>query len=111
MHRSGKKDRHIIIERLAVVENAMGGRSKGNPVKVAEAWADVNYGTANERRVAGQEASALTATFRIDSTTKTRTIAPKDQLRIKNEPAIWDIVSVVPYGLNKSIDITAKRIN
>ena len=110
MQRAGKQDTKITVSRVNIQENAMGGRSNAAAEKILDAWASVNYGTGNERRVAGQEASAITATFRIYSTEKSRSVTSKDQLTISGQHGVWDIISAVPYGINKSIDITAKRI-
>lgn len=78
----------------------IGGAGKGL------AWAQVNYGRGDERRAASRENVSLTATFRVMSTSMTRSLTPADRLVTRDDERAWDILSVVPYGA-ADIDVTA----
>lgn len=101
---AGRRDRKIIIERGTPTSDDYGGETI-SWATLATAWADIRYGTGQERREAAQESAQVAATFQVLANTETRDIATTDRI---NFEGIWDIVSAVP-NRRKFIDITAIR--
>lgn len=85
---AGKRDRKVVFERYSVAVDDYGGETQTWSA-LQEAWAQVKYGTAQERRQAAQEASSQTATFEVDPSTALLTVGPTD--RIVFEDDNWDI--------------------
>ena len=100
------RDRRITIERATITQDAMGGEVKAWAPFV-QAWASVSFGTGQERRTAVQQSGSVPATFRILWNSTTSQIDDRDRIQFLG--AAWDISSVVPFGLNEGVDITATR--
>jgi SPP1 family predicted phage head-tail adaptor len=104
---AGARKWRISFQRATITKNAM-----NEPVKT---WggdfterAAVRFGAAQERRVAGQEGGALTATFIVLHNSRTKEVQITD--RIVFDGADWDITSNVPsVEFNAHRDITATR--
>jgi head-tail adaptor len=73
---------------------------------IAPAWAKILYGRGEERRGAAAEGSVMTATFRVITSVKLRTVTEENRILYGAEA--WDIVSVAPIGRGE-IEFTAKR--
>lgn len=101
----GARDRRIAFERAAVALDGYGTEIETWTL-YARAFAEVRYGTGQERREAAQESATLTATFRVPATPRTRALTPKD--RILFDGAVWDIRSVAPFERG-DVDVTAVR--
>lgn len=103
---TGKMDQRITIERATTLADTF-----GTPVPSWSAylscWAEVRYGTGQERREAAQQVASAPATFRIRYSVAAAGIAEID--RIAHRGATWDIKSVVELGRNEGIEITATR--
>lgn len=76
-------------------------------VNYVEAYAQVIYGTGQERREAAQEAASQPATFRVPANSRTRALTVQDKIAgfLGTD---WDITSVVPLGRD-GMEITAVR--
>jgi SPP1 family predicted phage head-tail adaptor len=101
---AGQRDRKIVFERNAPAFDGYGGEVE-NWSTLETAWADVRYGTGQERREAAKESASVTATFQVLATSGTRSLTAVDRI---NFNGIWDIVSAVPNG-RAFIDVTAIR--
>ena len=101
----GKRDQLITFQRATVVVDDYGGEA-GTWATHTTAWAQVRRGTGQERREAGQEAAAQSATFVTDWNPTLEAIKVTD--RISYRGGTWDIVDVAPDG-NKEIQFTATR--
>lgn len=103
---AGNRTRRIIIERGTTTQDDYGG-----DVTVwapyADAWAEVLFGTGQERREAAQEAGNQAATFIVLWTPTLAATKLAD--RIQAIGVAWDITSIAPIGLNKEIHFTATR--
>lgn len=102
---AGKRDRKIVFERNTGTTTDDYGGKVPLWTGYATAWAEVRYGTGQERREAAQERASVAATFQVLANALTRALTPLDRI---NFEGLWDIVSAVPNG-RKFIDITAIR--
>lgn len=93
--KAGPRDRIIAIERAAVVLDDY-GQEVSTWAPYDRAWAQVIFGTGQERREAAQENASLAATFRVPFSLRLNEVAPKD--RIWFNDYYWDVVSNVPLG-------------
>jgi SPP1 family predicted phage head-tail adaptor len=98
--------RRITFERAIVTQDAHGGEIEAWSA-VADAFAEVLFGTGQERREAAQELATQAATFIVPWTPTLATVAAKD--RINGIGVLWDITSAALVGLNKEIHFTAVR--
>jgi head-tail adaptor len=100
------RDKRITIERATTTRDEMNA-----PVEVwgeyIKRWASISFGTGQERRQAAQESGSQAATFRMPSDNQTRTLTIRDRIQFMD--AAWDITSVVPFGSNEGVDVTAVR--
>lgn len=103
--KAGKRDRKVSVERYTVTEDAFGGTVE-TWAEHLQAWAQVIYGTGQERREAGRENASQPATFRLLADSETLGITTAD--RIAFDGANWDIVSLSPLG-REGLEITAVR--
>ena len=103
----GARNRLIIIERAGAETDDGYTTRPGEYSEFTRAWAEVLFGTGQERRQAAQEAATAPATFILDWNHTAAQIAPTD--RISALGSYWDITSAIPVGLNKEIHITATR--
>lgn len=100
------RNRLIAFETATTTEDNYGG-TVSTWGQVATAWAEVLYGSGQERREAAQEAGTQAATFICMWTPTLAGVGIKD--RIQFDGSAWDITSVAPIGLNKELHITAVR--
>lgn len=98
------RDRLVTFERFSSSVDDYGGETQQWQF-FAEAWADIIYGTGQERREAAQESASVAATFQVLANADTRDLTTLDRI---NFEGFWDIVSTVP-NRRKFIDITAIR--
>lgn len=104
---AGGRHHKIAIERRSVVTDPYGGETETWAALVDE-WADVRFGSGQERRTAAQEAGSQAATFVVLDNAKTRSVGLQD--RISWDGAVWDIISIAPSSkLNTEREITAVR--
>lgn len=103
---AGKRNRRITIERAVVVTDDYGGETS-TWANHTEAWAEVLFGTGQERRGAAQEAGSQAATFIVLWTPILAALKLTD--RIQAFGVAWDIQSIAPVGLNEEIHLTATR--
>lgn len=101
---AGRRDRRIVFQRGTASRDFSGETFSWS--ELGRAWAQVSFGTGQERREAAQEASNAPATFRVLATPVTADIGTKD--RIAFDGSYWDIVSNVPLG-REGREITAVR--
>lgn len=104
--RAGQRNRRITIERATFTRNALNEKVE-TWISYADAFAEVIFGTGQERREAAQESATAAATFRVLDTQLTRVVTTRD--RISFDGTYWDITSVVPLGFNEGREITAVR--
>jgi len=101
----GQRNRRISIEASTFTRNAMNEKVE-TWAMFTEAFAEVLFGTGQERRQAAQEGASQTATFIVLATPKTRQVGTKH--RINALGGVWDITSAIPVGMAE-IHITATR--
>lgn len=103
---AGDRNRLVVFQRATVTTDAMGGEVKtwGNYVS---AYADVSYGTGQERRAAVQEGGSQAATLRVLRNALTAALLITD--RASFDGGLWDLTSIVPLGVNEGIEFTAVR--
>lgn len=105
MARSGPRDRKIEIQSFTTADDSF-----GNPVKtwaeLQTVWADVIYGTGQERREVGVEGADQRATFRTITNSVLAAVTPNN--RIVFEGQNWDIINVAPLDRD-AIEYTAIR--
>lgn len=102
----GKRNRKVVFERATLVANDF---NEQIPVwsDYDTEWANVSYGTGQERRQAAQEQVQATATIWVPWNNKTKRLRETD--RAIFDDATWDIVSAVPWGFNEGVEITVTR--
>ncbi len=103
---AGKRNRRVTFERATVTTDDYGAEVP-TWADYAEAWAEVLFGTGQERREAAQEAGGQAATFIVPWSPSLAAVALTD--RIQALSATWDITSIAPVGLNKELHFTAVR--
>lgn len=106
MTTAGKRNRRVLIERYTATTDDYGAEVQ-TFAAYADTFAEVLFGTGQERREAAQEVGAQPATFIVLSNPKTAAVTVRD--RIVFDGANWDITSNVPVGLNRERHITAVR--
>lgn len=104
--KSGPRNRRIIVQRQFAALDGYGGEVS-TWADYATLFAQVIFGTGQERREAAQENASAPATFRVLHSRLTAAITAED--RIQFDDGQWDITSVVPLGLNEGIEITATK--
>lgn len=106
MTQAGRRIRRITIERAAITTNDY-NEEIPTWASHCEAFADVLFGSGQERREAAQERGSQSATFIVPWTPTLATVTIKD--RISFDGAAWDIQGVAPIGLSREIHFTAVR--
>ena len=91
---AGQREHLVVFERPTVTEDELGQETEGVPTEIAQAYAQVRYGTAQEKREAAQEAGVQSATFICDPSTELATVTLKD--RIRHDAVAWDITEIAP---------------
>lgn len=104
---AGRRNRRIVFERPTRTTNAHGQEVEGEPEVLAEVWAEVRFGTGDERRQAAQEAGSQAATFVCLWFPALAAVTLKE--RIAFDGSHWDILNIVPMGLNREIHFTGVR--
>lgn len=104
--RAGKRDRLVTFQRGTGTTGA-DGHDEFMWATLCTEYAEVIFGTGQERRAASQEAGEAPATFRVLWNEDTASLKLTD--RISYSGVIWDISSVVPLGLNEGVEVTARR--
>lgn len=102
---AGKRDRLVIFERATVATDAYGGETQ-TWGEYHRAYAEVRWGTGQERREAAQERASVAATFQVLANSFTRALTPGDRLTL--DGVAYDITSAVPNG-RAHIDVTGVR--
>jgi head-tail adaptor len=105
---SGDRDRRIQFQEATPSKNALGVSVQSDWVLLQKAWALPRFGTSQERREAGAQNASQTATFRVLSTKKLRTVTADDQFRIvDNDGQAWNIVGMAAVaGPRAEIEFT-----
>lgn len=94
MSAAGKRDRLIRFDRYATTENDHGEPIRSTePTELGREMAQVIYGRGEERRQAAKEGATKAATFRVLSTSVTRSINVGDVISFEGD---WDIESIAP---------------
>lgn len=104
MEPAGKRDRRIRIQRAALVTGADGVETESWS-DLVQAYAMVMWGKGAERREAGAQGAAITATFRVLTSTTLRTLTERDRI-VDPAGRVWNITSVAEMG-RAELDITA----
>lgn len=103
---AGKRDRKIAFYPRAVTEGPLGGKVEADGAPVF-AWANVRFGTGQERRELAQAGSLQTATFRVLSTAALRQATERWEIDFLG--ARWGIVGISPIGEADDIEFTATK--
>jgi SPP1 family predicted phage head-tail adaptor len=106
MTTTGKRIHRIAIERATTTTDDYGGEIEAWATHT-EAFAEVLFGSGQERREAAQESAAQTATFIVPWTPKLGAVTVKDHILAMG--GTWDITSSVTIGQNKEQHITGVR--
>lgn len=102
----GQFDRRVRFERATVGRSGLGVEQHASWSLIELAWAKILYGKGEERRGAAAEGAVMTATFRVLTSAKLRTVTEENRILYGTEA--WNITSVAPIGRNE-IEFTAKR--
>lgn len=105
---AGAYDSRVNIQTDSLTEDAFGGDVQGW-TDVSKVWAEIEYGSAGERRVGvAQEQSSLLASVTVRRSTTTLAIKPSTY-RLQFDDMNWDIEGIAPgKKRNKSLVIIAK---
>lgn len=104
---AGKRDRKISFYSTTKASDGLGAGSRSRTL-VEPAFAAVQFGSASERRDAGQAGSVQTATFRVLSTAALRGVDETGEIEF--DSAFWGITSIAHVGTaQREIEFTATR--
>ena len=104
---AGKRHDKITIQRKTVETDPYGGEVE-TWTDFAQEWAQVRFGSGQERREAAQETASQAATFIVLDNARTRSVGVQD--RISWDGGLWDVTGVAPsLQLNAHREITAVR--
>jgi head-tail adaptor len=101
----GQFDRKVEFQIADVTRSALGVEQEPTWSLIEFAWAKILYGRGEERRGASAEGSVVTATFRVLTSSKLRTVT--EQHRILYGTEAWNITGVAPIGRGE-IEFTAQ---
>jgi len=105
---SRKRNRKVVFQRLGADVDDGTATVPGSFADYCVEWAEVTFGTGQERRAAAQEQASVAATFKVLRNSKTAALTVTD--RISFDGSFWNIVSVVPSKeFNAGMDVTAIR--
>lgn len=104
--KSGELTTKVVFEQAQPSQDQYGGEALAWDGAIP-AWAKVLYGTGQERRQAAQESAEQTATVIVRHSVSLASLDPKD--RVSFGGGAWDIVSIVPIGINDELHFTVKR--
>lgn len=79
----------------------------GEPTEIGRAYAEVRFGTGQERREAAQESASVPATFVMLDNPITRSLTTRDKIRF--QATDWDISSSIPGVERGEWQVTATR--
>lgn len=91
---AGNRRDLINFTRLGGGQDVSGQEVDNNWVSLGQEWAEVLYGSGQERREAAMEQGSQAALFRVTDNDVTRTVRTKD--RITHDGAEWDITGIAP---------------
>lgn len=100
----GQRPHLVRIQRATTVVDDYGGETL-TWYDYATAWAQVLYGTGQERREAAQENASQAATFDFDYNPDVAAIRPTWRLYCFD--TVWDVSSAVIIGANRAVHVTA----
>lgn len=96
----------IAIQRATTVTDEYGDETEAWTL-YAEAFAQVRFGSSQERREAAQEVASQTATFVVLWSPTLAAVTPQDRISWNGE---WDVTGVAPsLQLNDHLEFTAVR--
>lgn len=101
----GRRDTPIRFERAVTATGGMGTEDDVAWTPAARAIASVRYGSSAERRDGAASGAMQVATFRVDSTARTRAVQPAGW-RLVSPLGTWNITGAVPVG-RAEIEFTA----
>lgn len=102
----GARDKLIVIERQGeAVDNGFTRKAPDDWPEFTRAYAEVLYGTGQERREAAQEGASQAATFICGWTPKLAQVTVRDRLHALARD--WDVTSVIIVGRNREVHLTA----
>jgi hypothetical protein len=105
--KAGPRDKLVGIWRAGPAFNDGYTMQPGALAEVGTTYAEVRFGTGQERREAAQESAVIAATFVMDANEFTRSIAVTDTLRFQDGD--WDISSSIPGRDRSEWQVTATR--
>lgn len=105
MRGAGKRDKRVTFQRSQTTLDDHGGEVFAWADWSTD-WAEVLFGSGQERREAAQASSTQTATFIVLAHPKTLALSPLDRIG-GFLGADWNITSVTPIGSN--VHVTAVR--
>jgi len=103
----GRLNQRITFQRATITDDDHGGEVESWS-NYASAWAEVHFGTGQERRAAAQEASSQSASFVVLANTQTLALTARDRIG-GYLGSDWDIVLVFPDQRAGTVEITAVR--
>lgn len=103
----GRLGQRITFQRVSVSTDDHGGETE-SWTTYASAWAEVHFGSGQERRAAAQEAATQSAGFVVLANTQTLALTPMDRIG-GYLGSDWDIVSIFPAPRAGTVEITAVR--
>jgi SPP1 family predicted phage head-tail adaptor len=107
--KAGARNRLITVQRNMGVTTDDYGAEVPDWQTYTTAFAEVRFGTGQERREAAQESATAAVTFRVLHNAMTASVTPKD--RISFDGSLFDITSNIPsIELNQHREITAIRV-
>ncbi len=106
MRGAGKRDTQIVFQRKSIEIDDHGGEA-GVWSTWSTDWAEVLFGTGQERREAAQPSASQTATFIVLAHAKTRALTPGDRIS-GYLGADWNITGAVPIGADVHVTAVAK---
>lgn len=105
--KAGPRDKLIQFYRTGTPTDDGYTTQPGSLALLGSAYAEVLFGTGQERREAAQESASVAATFRVLANPLTSSLVPTDVIRF--QAADWDISSSVPGRDRSEWQVTATR--
>lgn len=103
---AGARSQLITFQRFTATTNDYGEEIQ-TWADLETAWAQVRFGTGQERRAAAQEGNEQAATFGVIGNPVTRALTVRDRINYLGEA--WDIQALNPTSNNQGVVITATR--
>lgn len=106
--RSWRRDKSIVFQRATQALAGLGTKGPGSWADIGGRLASVQWGGSQERREAGVEGAAQSASFRCLADSLTRTVTVKDRIRFAG--LTWDVTGMAEIGRNEiEFSATATR--